>query len=296
MLNAQFPEVLPELAAGLCGCGSECFGYDDALSRDHDMEPGFILFLPDESRVDRRTAFLLERALSKLPKTFMGLSRGLVRPVGGPRRGAVRTAEFFTERTGAADGVLTVGQWLSLPAQSLAEAVNGEIFYDGPGEVTAIRRRLARYPQDIRLKKLAGCLLLMAQSGQYNFSRCARRGETGAAQLAAGEFANRAMEAAFLLNDVYMPFYKWRFRALRELPCLNEIAEPLETLLTTGNDARTAPEKQRMIEGVCGAILNEARAQGLTALDGDDLERHAYAVNDRISDADLRNAHPLSAV
>ena len=69
-------------------------------------------------------------------------------------------------------------QWLSVPEQALAEAVNGELF-DGPGEVTAIRARLARWPEDVRRKKLAGQLLLMGQAGQYNYLRCLPHGETG---------------------------------------------------------------------------------------------------------------------
>ena len=100
MLTAQFPEVLPFLAAGLCGSGSECFGYDDAVSRDHDFEPGFCLFLPDESVVDRRTAFLLERAYASLPSEFMGISRSRLQPAGGARHGVIRTSSFFLEKTG----------------------------------------------------------------------------------------------------------------------------------------------------------------------------------------------------
>ena len=63
----EFPDILPKIAAGLCGSGSECFGFDDDISRDHDFEPGFCIFLPSEETVDRRSAFLLERAYSKLP-------------------------------------------------------------------------------------------------------------------------------------------------------------------------------------------------------------------------------------
>ncbi len=62
MLKEQFPEVMNLLAVGLVGSGSECFGFDDEVSRDHDFDPGFCIFLPDESVVDRRTEFQLERA------------------------------------------------------------------------------------------------------------------------------------------------------------------------------------------------------------------------------------------
>ena len=118
-------------------------------------------------------------------------------------------------------------QWLSIPEYALAEAVNGEIFADPYGEITRIRERLSKRPRDVRIKKLAGSLLLMAQSGQYNYLRCLRHGETAAAQLAVVEFVQSAMAAVFLLNDVYMPYYKWSFRAMRALPKLSLTAELL---------------------------------------------------------------------
>ena len=296
MLREQFPELLPKLAVGLMGSGSECFGFDDAVSQDHDFEPGFCIFLPGEETVDRRAAFQLERAYSKLPKEFEGFRRPMMLPVGGARRGVLRTAEFFTERTGTPDGVLTPAQWLAVPEQSLAEATNGELFYDGLGEVTAIRARLAYFPEDVRLKRLAGHLLLMAQSGQYNYSRILRHGEPAAAQLALCEFVGSALAAVFLLNRRYRPFYKWSFRALRALPLLSELSETLEWLLTTDNSDALAQKKSDAIEDVAAAVIGALTDQELTRAVCGDLEKHAYSVNDRIADASLRNEHILAAI
>ena len=296
MLEERFPELMPFLAAGLFGAGSECFGYDDEISRDHDFEPGFCPFLPEEAVVDRRAAFLLERAYAGLPKTFEGVTRTMLKPVGGARRGVLRTEEFFRKTVGSPNGAFSLSEWLSLPEQALAEATNGEVFFDNFGEITRIREMLAYFPEDVRRKRLAGHLLLMAQAGQYNYPRCLAHGETGASQLAAGELVRSAMSCAFLLSRRYQPYYKWRFRALRSLPLLSELAEPLERLLTTGNDPERAKEKTDLIEQICAAVLAQVRLQELSDAVGEDLERHAWQVNDRVENPELRNLHILAAV
>ena len=296
MLRTQFPSVLPHVAVGLFGSGSECFGYDDEVSRDHDFEPGFMILLPGEDVVDRRTELLLERAYARLPESFQGFSRSLMPPAGGRRHGVIRLAEFLSEKTGTPDGRLTRDQWMKVPEYALAEVVNGAVFYDGPGEVTAIRRSLSVLPRDVRRKKLAGHLMMMAQSGGYNYSRCLRHGETGAAQLAVGHFVHHAMAVIFLLNDVYQPYYKWAFRALRDLPRLSLEAEVLQYLICTDNDGDLPRAKQDVIDGVNRDVIDEMKRQKLSMADCDDPEKHAWSVNDAIADPGLRNAHILAGV
>ena len=41
MIREKFSEIESALAVGIAGSGSECFGYDDETSRDHDFEAGF---------------------------------------------------------------------------------------------------------------------------------------------------------------------------------------------------------------------------------------------------------------
>ena len=293
MLQEQFPVLASLIAVGLAGSGSECFGYDDELSQDHDFEPGFCLFLPDETVIDRKAAFALERAYAKLPKDFMNYRRSPLSPVGGNRHGVIRMSEFFTAKTGHPTGELSVWDWFSLSEQSLAEVTNGKLFRDDLGQMTAIRERLSYLPEDVRRKKLAGHLLLMGQAGQYNYRRCVLRGETAAAQLAAIEFAKSALHAVFLLNRHYLPYYKWQFRALHTLPLLASLHEPLEILITMGNDREYASQKEALIEQICTDIVSELQAEGLSERTESAMEAHAYAVNDRIADGAIRNLHIL---
>lgn len=296
MIHSQFSEIEPMIAVGLCGSGSECFGFDDEISADHDFEPGFCIFIPDGDIIDRRTAFLLEKAYNSLPKEFMGYRRSIVNPVGGKRTGVISIGDFFEAKTGSRNGILSTREWLSVPEYSLAEAVNGRIFCDNLGMVTEIRNHLSSMPENVRLKKLAGNLLLTGQSGQYNYSRCLAHGESAAAQLALFEFVKSAMNCVFLLNKVYMPYYKWSFRALRELPLLSSLSQPMEYLISSGNGENESKEKTEKVEKICSDIIAEIKNQRLSDYSGDTAEGHAYAVNNAITDSEIRNLHILFAV
>jgi hypothetical protein len=296
MLREQFGDILGLLAVGLVGSGSECFGYDDIYSQDHDFEPGFCIFLPDESIVDRKRAFALERAYSKLPQEFMGYQRSYLSPVGGDRHGVIRISDFLIDRTGSADGRITTEQYFGIPEQSLAEVTNGEIFYDGLGQISEIRERLSYLPEDVRLKRLAGNLLLMGQAGQYNYLRCVARRDSAAAQLAIFEFTKAALAVIFLINKHYAPYYKWSFRALSELERLSELAKPLEYLISSGNGEIEIAKKREIVEQICSEIALALRTDGLITTESSSMEELAYSANSLIADSHVRNLHILYAI
>ena len=274
-LQERCPELLGSVAAGLCGGGSDCLGYDDEISHDHAYAAGCMVFIPQT--LPREAAFALSTIYDRLPREFLGVPAEHRSRQGDGRYG-VKTAEgFFRPLTGCNGAPETWRQWLTIPSHYLAQATAGQVFYDGSGTFSSVRERIARgMPEDVRLKKIAARAALMAQSGQYNFSRCIRHGEEAAARLAAGEFVRQTLEMLFLLNRRHMPYYKWAFRALRELPELAELGPKLEVLLYD-------PTQER-IEAVSASVIAKLKEEQLTDGNWDYLEPHAYSVMRRITD------------
>ena len=283
-LREKCPQLLGSLTAGLCGAGSDCLGYDDEISRDHAFAAGCMIFVPET--MSREDVFTLSAIYDRLPREYKGFPAEHRSRQGDGRYGVKTAEDFFRPLTGCSGPPETWQQWLTIPSHYLAEAAAGQVFYDGDGRFTAMREQIAfGMPEDGRLKKIAARAALMAQSGQYNFSRCLRHGETAAARLAADEFVRQTLEMAFLLNRRHMPYYKWVFRAMRELPQLSELGAELETLLTE-------PTAER-IETISAAVIARLKEEGLTDGDWDFLEPHAYSVMRRIRNADIAALHVM---
>lgn len=288
MLENEFPELLPRIAAGLTGEGSECLGFDDDISRDHDFEHGFCMFLTEDD--EKKYGFKLMRAYNKLPQEYMGFKKPGVNPAGGARHGVFLIHEFYARILGRVPKSLS--DWLVLPSYALKTATSGKIFTDNLGEFTKIRDYLKKgYPEDVRLKKLAACAMAMSQDGQYNYIRCAARDERGAAALALNLFVRRAVSTVYLLNKEYEPFYKWTFRGMRKLPLLAELEEPLVYLTEGENTKSDADGKREIIEAIAHSIIGEYNNQGLTMATCNNLDTHARSITDHINDGNLRNGN-----
>ena len=93
MLEKEFSAHLDKITVGLVGEGSECYGYDDLTSQDHDFDMGFCIFISQKDYDE--FGFKLERAYAKLPSEYMGFKRKILSPVGGNRRGVIVIEDFY---------------------------------------------------------------------------------------------------------------------------------------------------------------------------------------------------------
>ncbi len=269
MLRTQFPAYLPFIAAGLVGEGSECLGFDDGASRDHDFGPGFCLFLTDS--VYEEIGEELQKAYDGLPTTYMGVTRR-ISPKAPKRVGVFRIGEFYERLIGFSDVPASNSQWLYIEDYRLAAATNGRVFRDDLGEFTRIRRGLlAHYPEEVRLRKTAREAALIAQSGQYNYSRMLERGDKVTAQVALGEFMKHTMAIVYLLNRRYAPFYKWMHKGMEHLPILAVIGDILNAIA----DMQIGDERiPQTIEIIVSLIIDEMKKQSLTTGSDNYLDHH----------------------
>ena len=288
MISRNFGDLENRIAVGLVGHGSECFGFDDQTSRDHDFETGFCIWLTKDD--EEKIGFRLMRAYDKLVKSVNGERADRV--VENGFQGVFVTGDFYRRYTGCDGAPKTWQDWLYTNSAYFAEATNGEVFRDDLGEFTKIRNEILHgMPEDVRAKKIGSCSLKAAQSGQYNYARCLAHGEEGAAMLALFEFVTNAIELAFLLNRKHCPYYKWALRSMDGLDKFAELKQPLEFLLTADSDKAGQSVKKAIVEDISLALANEINAQFDLGVEGGFLEPYAYAIQKRIKNSDIRNLH-----
>jgi len=294
MLQDKFPNYIHRIAAGLVGEGSECYGFDDEISRDHDWGPGFCLWLTleDYNSIGEN----LQKEYNRLPKEFKGHHPRVSTSLSKNRVGVFEIYSFFEQFTGIDHLPQTLSEWQKIPEEYLAKATNGKVFLDSLGIVSRIRNSLtAYYPEDIRLKKIASRCMTAGQSGQYNFLRSLRRKEYIAAHHALSLFIRDTISLIFLLNRRYMPFYKWMHRGLIDLPILGSAVYSIYEFLVI-SDIRIAgsDEIYNKIEMISKLIIEEIKKLGLSRLDSDFLCDHGPVIQNKIRDSYLRSLHVMA--
>lgn len=288
MIRERFQAYEHRIAAGIAGEGSDCLGYFDHISRDHDFGTGVCLWLTEEDY--DRIGSVLSIAYHELAERHPGESALTDRL--RERRGVMTTRTFYSNILGidcdTASGGLTEEQWFTLDHTCLATAVNGAVFRDDLGEFTRFREMLLRYyPDSVWKVRLMEELHFYASSIQINYARCMSRGDLVAAETCRLRGLESAMQLFFLLKRVYPPYYKWTYRALAELDETGRFACLIRELAGTGSDLSAWEGKQYhpdvlnledrvvvLAEEIAEEILAGLRRLGLTRGMDPYLERY----------------------
>jgi hypothetical protein len=274
MIQERFAAFAGRMAAGLAGEGSECFGFDDAHSRDHDFGAGFCIWLDDDAYEE--AGLRLDEAYHQLPGAYRGLALRKTHVHGAQRTGVMRASDFYQRFLGCPGIPTSCMEWLRIPESNLAVATNGEVFFGDGGEFVTVREGLIGfYPDEVRLVLIKRRLTTMAQAGQYNYPRCMRRGEKVGAFLALSEFAKAACSVVYLLNRRYMPFYKWAHRGMADLALLGSV----RGLLASMTDEPMGEGTEQAIEAICASVASELKSQGITSVDASFLLNHAESIH-----------------
>lgn len=257
MLEQQFAPYKDKIAAGLVGKGSDCFGFDDRYSRDHDWGPDFCLWVTEETYQEIGEA--LSRAYESLPGEFKGFQR-VVTDTGRGRRGVMTISGFYK-------GLLQAERyedidWSSVPDAAPAAAVNGEVFADQEGIFSQFRQKLLMgYPENIRYLKLAESSARFAQTAQYNYGRMKGRGDQVTARIMLADGVREAMKLQHYIEGKYPPHDKWLYKS---------------TLLLSAGET---------LCGLLAGILREKNPEELIEQTGAFLAKELYD-NSFISDTD----------
>lgn len=263
MINQYFPEYEKRIAVGLVGEGSDCFGYDDDISMDHDYGVGFCMWLTDEdyAKIGADLQAKYENLVAAKADEFVTIHPGASfeseNKQMDKRRGAMKIMDFYEQLLGIklirenisagktddkkSDDVfvkkmalMSEQSLLITRDEDLATVTNGLVFKDELGVFTEIRDRLkAYYPYKIWLMKLAQTLHGFSQYAQVNYARMMARKDYVSANICVAKGMESAMQIAYMLNRKYAPYYKWLQKGLEKLDALKEIDDLVQQIAET---------------------------------------------------------------
>ncbi|HBM80433.1 MAG TPA: hypothetical protein DD426_06295 [Clostridiaceae bacterium] len=229
-------------ASALIGWGSDVLGNDDEISTDHEWGPRCIIFLPEGLKQYKDRMY--EILNTRIPSTFMGYPTHFIvdkESMGVRKLSSDRSGNVHIDITTCKDyfqanlGVLVPQneiEWLSIPENHLREVTGGEVFFDGMGKLTKLRKFYGGYyPDDVWKYRLAYAWQSLGWDIDL-IGLCCDRGDVLSSRYCLNETIFRIIRLAFLLNRRYAPSYpKWIHREFYKLPSIaKEIGTNLENI------------------------------------------------------------------
>lgn len=259
MLNEKYSNYMEDITVGLVGEGSDCFGFDDQYSRDHDWGTGFCIWLSDSAYEE--IGEQLQEDYDHLPEEYKGYHRITSRQ-GQNRVGVHRVRDFYEHFIGKQAyeewqeiGLISNDTMLAVPEYRLAAAVNGEVWKESMGEFTRLRSYLKNYYNDTEiLLKLAQACALFSQNAQYNYVRMKRRGDKVAASFALNDGIKQALNIGYVLNHMYTPHDKWLWEGTKRFTVVPELTTKVKHIIELQKEDSDIAVEQS-VEELAGYLL-----------------------------------------
>lgn len=294
MITMEYSSYKGSMAFGLVGQGSECFSYDDMISRDHDFAPGFCIWIPQ--RLKDEMGERIQKSYDLLPINEFLISHKdefnlylrdvFMTGARGNRIGVHSIEEFYFEHTGITHVPETFEDWTKAHPMFISEVVNGEIFEDNLGEFSKIRNKwISFYPEDILKKKVAANCAMSAKTGQFNYKRSLDRKDLYSAYNCSVEFIRKISAVLYLLNNKYIPYYKWVFRGMEDFSICTDAVHLLKEL--TQYTEEDSDKKIALIEKISGIVITELKQRGWSNGSTDYLLDHARLIMKTIKDKNI---------
>ena len=245
MIHNLFPEYESRIAVGMAGEGSDCYGFDDIISTDHDYAVGFCMWLTKEDMdaigselQEAYEKLILEHSKSDFSNTRLEIRRGVFeieefyslknKKVCEQEKEGICNQEHRRISNKETDISYSSEKYKNYLQDSqeyrLSEMVNGEVFKDDLGLFTEKRNELLKYyPEDLWRRKLANYLHEFSQYGQSNYARMMARQDYLTANLCISKAIESAMDIAYVLIKEYAPYYKWKRKGLEKSGKMRDI-------------------------------------------------------------------------
>lgn len=194
--------------------------------------------------------------------------------------------------------------WLTTPQQLLLEATAGPVFHDDLGRLTAVRRALAWYPDDV-WRWLIACQWRRLDQEEPFVGRTAEVGDDIGSRILTARLARDLMRLCLLLDRRYAPYSKWLGSAFARL----DVAAVLGPLLRAALSAAAFEEREQAMVEAFQVVARRHNDVGITGVVAPDASlfagrpfrvlgsgRFVDACLESIRDPWLRGLPPLGAI
>lgn len=269
IIERHFPGL--RYSAARMDYGSDVFGFDTELSRDHAWAPQVTLYLEAQDLAALREQ-IDSRLQAELPRIFKGYSTmGTVEHIWRMHAEPLDTDHhkvrlesldsfFLPDLLGSPTRQLTAADWLSITAQKLRVYSSGKVFHDGLQSLSPLKERLAWYPEDVWLQIMAVQWERIGEREAFP-GRCVHVGDLQGAAWNVDWITRELATICFLMERQYPPYSKWFGTAFSGL----KAAATMVPIFQEINRATEWPKIEELLCQAYSAVATFHNALGVTS-------------------------------